>query len=201
MENSLVGIVGFTARFEDRAAVVWGTFFDVAARRTILKSALMLNSRSNWIGFTVSGLCLGLVVLAVLAAGSNDSGLGQVFSRVCHQQSDRCHHWFGAALPLCVRCIWIYLGLAFGHILFVYWKPDSGRVTRALIGLIGLMVLDVLLEKAGLYHNWFWSRGVTGFLFGAVVSHFTLLGLRELYCQFINQKTYVRTVFISGRTR
>jgi hypothetical protein len=34
-----------------------------------------------------------------------------------------------------------------------------------------------------------------------VVSHFTLLGLRELYCELINPITHVRSRFFSSRTR
>jgi len=161
----------------------------------------MEGKRGRWIGFAVSGLFLGLISFVVFIAFSDWLVLREIFSGICHQVPDRCYDIHGLPLPVCVRCIWIYLGLAIGHILFIYWKPETVRITRALVGVITLMILDVLLEKVGLYENWFWSRAVTGGLFGLIVSHFTLLGLRELYCEFTNPITYVRSKFFSGRTR
>ena len=128
-----------------------------------------------------------------MAATTGATYLEQVFGMVCHQFSDRCYQIQGVALPVCVRCVWIYLGLAVGHVVFVYWKPNAKRITQALIGVIGLMFLDVVLEMVGLYDNWFWSRAVTGCLFGFVLSHFTLLGLRELYLELIHSNSYVRS--------
>ena len=161
----------------------------------------MNDKRGKWIGFAISGLFLGLIALAVFVAYPGFPVLREFFSQICHQFSDRCYHIHGVALPVCVRCIWIYLGLAAGHVLFIYWKPETVRITRALIGVITLMILDVLLERLGLYENWFWSRAVTGGLFGLIVSYFTLLGLRELYSELTNPFTYVRSKFFSGRTR
>lgn len=161
----------------------------------------MQGNRRKWIGFAVSGLCFGLVILAVVSAWLGSEGIGFLFSGFCHQFSDRCYQIYGVALPVCVRCIWIYFGLAAGHILFLYWKPSTPGITRALIGVLGVMILDVLLEMVGFYENWFWSRALTGFLFGLVVSHFTLLGLQELYLELTNSKFYVRRKFFPGRTR
>jgi len=153
----------------------------------------MGNRGGSWIGYSISAVCLGLIGFVFYSAWSGAEFSSQLFRSVCHQFSDRCYHLNGVALPVCVRCIWIYLGLAAGHTLFIYWKPETKRITRCLIGVIALMVLDVVLENSGLYHNWFWSRAVTGLLFGLIVSHFTLLGLREIYIELTHSKTYVRS--------
>jgi uncharacterized membrane protein len=157
--------------------------------------------RGKWIGFGVSGLFVGLIGLAVFAP-STDSVLAKLFfSKVCHQLTDRSYHLHGIALPVCVRCIWIYAGFAIGHVLFLFWKPNNNRITQALIGVIALMIMDVGFELAGLYNNLFWTRAVSGFLFGLVVSRFTLLGLREIYCELSNPVTYVRSRFFKSGTR
>ena len=157
--------------------------------------------RGRWIGFAVSSLFFALIGLVVLSAFFQWESVQSGLSGFCHQFSDRCYQVHGVTLPICVRCVWIYLGLGVGHTLFLYWKPNSERISRALIGVIGLLILDVLLEMFGLYSNWFWTRTLTGFLFGLVLSHFTLIGLREIFFELLNPKSYVRRKFLSGRTR
>lgn len=179
----------------------YGIVFDVADVEAVKKNFGMAGETGKWVGFVVSGLCLGVILLVVSIPFLGIEGLGDVFSRFCHQFTDRCYHVNGLPLPVCVRCIWIYGGFAVGHILFLYWKPHLRRITQSLIGVIGLILLDVVLERLGLYHNLFWTRALTGFLFGLVVSHFTLLGLREIITELNNPFKYVRTKFFSGRTR
>lgn len=159
------------------------------------------DKKGRWVGIFVSSICVGMIALAIYAASGGPEWLGQVFRGFCHQFSDRCYHIDEVAMPVCVRCIWIYAGLAVGHTLFIFFIPRAERITRLLIGVIILMVLDVSLERIGLYHNWFWSRAVTGFLFGLVLSHFTLLGLSELYNKLSNRNSYVRSKFLTGRSR
>lgn len=178
-----------------------GLFFDVADIRGVKKNFWMAVERGKWVGFMVSGLCLAVIWLVVSIPDFGVEALSDVFSRFCHQFTDRCYQVNGVPLPVCVRCIWIYGGFAVGHILFLYWHPQMRRSSQALIGVIGLMLLDVGLERSGLYYNLFWTRMLTGFLFGFVVSHFTLLGLRELITELDNPFKYVRTKFFSGRTR
>lgn len=161
----------------------------------------MQDAQGRWIGYLVSGLCLALILVILFCALVPGEGVELFFSSFCHQFDDRCYHIQGVGLPVCVRCIWIYSGLMIGHILFIFWNPASRRITQALIGVIIFMILDVFLETLGLYQNWFWTRATTGFLFGLVVSHFTLLGLREIYSEPTNPINYVRSKFISSRTR
>ena len=157
--------------------------------------------RGNWIGFGITGFCFAVLGLAIFSVQYGSMISDPFFGRLCHQFNDRCYHINGVALPICVRCVWIYLGMAIGHSLFLFWKPESRRITRALVGVIALMFIDVMFERVGVYNNLFWTRALTGFLFGLIVSHFTLLGLRELYCELTNPITYVRSRFFSSRSR
>lgn len=161
----------------------------------------MVTNRGRWIGFTMSGCFIGLIALSVYSVVAGHEPLAEVFRMVCHQHPDRCYHLDGLPLPLCVRCIWIYFGFAAGHVVFIFWRPHLKRITQALIGVIILMLLDVSLEMLGVYSNLFWTRGLTGFLFGLTVSHFTLLGLRELYLELTNSKNYVRSKLFTFRSR
>ena len=160
----------------------------------------MDSNRGTWIGFTVSGLCFGMVILVVLSAVFSMETLAGGFAGFCHQIDDRCYQINGETLPICVRCAWIYFGLAVGHTLFLYWKPNEARISQALVGAIALMVFDVWFEFIGFYENSFGTRALTGFFFGLVLSHFTLLGLREIYCERFNPNSYVRRIFLQGRT-
>lgn len=152
----------------------------------------MVSNRGRWIGFAMSGCFMSLIALSVYSVVAGVEPLARVFSMVCHQHVDRCYHLGGLPLPICVRCVWIYFGFAVGHIVFIFWQPQLKRITQVLIGVIFLMFLDVFLEMIGVYHNVFWTRALTGFMFGLVVSNFTLLGLRELYLELTNSKNYVR---------
>ena len=161
----------------------------------------MEDNRGMWVGFLISSLCLAVIALVLYTPLMNSGALNQVFGRFCHQITDRCYDLEGTPLPVCVRCIWIYVGFAIGHTVFVFWKPQLIGMTRALIGVIALMMLDVALEWLGLYHNFFWTRALTGFLFCLVVSYFTLLGLREIVAELNNPFSYVRSKFLSSRPR
>ena len=173
--------------------MVPGFLFVIAEGKGAKETYLMESNKGRWIGFAISGCFLGLIAFSLLVAVTGHSELEGIFGMVCHQFTDRCYSIGGVPLPVCVRGVGIYFGLACGHTLFIFWKPNPDRITKALIGVIALMLLDVLFEFLGFYHNWFWTRALTGFLVGLTVSHFTLLGLRELYFEFTNTKSYVRS--------
>jgi uncharacterized membrane protein len=139
------------------------------------------HSRTERIAWVVSGLFLVLLGLAVLAAVPGFEPLRGLFSSACHQEPDRCYSLFGHPIGLCVRCFWIYLGLAAGHPMFAKLNVTEKNALRMVAVAAALMALDVGLETIGLYHNWKALRAATGGLFGFVVSWFTLRGLSELF--------------------
>jgi len=197
MENQyLAFLVGIPA-----PKLILGRVLSLQLLKAHKKIPGMQSNRSRWIGFAISGCFLGLIAFSIYIAVVGPTPLGGFFSSVCHQWADRCYHIHDVPLPVCVRCIWIYFGLALGHTLFIFWNPGTKRITRVLIGVIGLMFLDVVLEFIGFYSNWFWSRSITGFLFGLSVSYFTLLGLQELYFNFTNSNTHDRSKLFTYRSR
>ena len=106
-----------------------------------------------------------------------------LFSPVCHQKAERCIHVAGAPLPVCARCLGIYLG-AFAMAWALELLPPARRAIRrreataawALLVAAGLMGLDVAGRALA-----FWSHlpasALTGLAFGAA-----LLGWIESRC-------------------
>ncbi|MDB6109791.1 MAG: putative rane protein [Pedosphaera sp.] len=134
-------------------------------------------SRIAWLIFGFFIIWSGLAVAAALPGGS---WLHRLFSPTCHQAPERCYEFMGHPIGLCVRCLFIYLGLALGHPVFARWQLSEKNSLR-LLGTAGfLVVADVLLESMGLYDNCKSTRAVTGGLFGFACAWFTLRGLSEL---------------------
>jgi uncharacterized membrane protein len=137
-------------------------------------------AHTRQIAWLVSGFFMIWVSLAVASALPGNSWLHRLFSPACHQSPERSYHLLGHPVGLCVRCFWIYLGLALGHPAFAYLRISEKNSLR-LLGSAGfLVVADVLLESLGLYENWKAIRALTGGLFGFACAWFTLRGLNEL---------------------
>jgi uncharacterized membrane protein len=140
----------------------------------------VLTARTTPIAWLTSGFFFIWVGLAVAAALPGNAWLHRLFSTACHQVPERSYSLMGHPIGLCVRCVWIYLGLAVGHPAFAYLRISEKQSLR-LLGSAGfLVVVDVLLESVGLYDNWKPIRAVTGGLFGFACAWFTLRGLSEL---------------------
>jgi uncharacterized membrane protein len=87
--------------------------------------------------------------------------LDQWFGYQCHREPDRSLHLWGAVLPVCMRCLGIYLGLGLGAVVL---RPRLSvvalRVWVAAAAL--LMIADVAAYWIGLHHGWTASRLITG---------------------------------------
>jgi uncharacterized membrane protein len=134
--------------------------------------------RIAWIASASFALWAGL---AVLAAAPGCGWLRGLFTDGCHQIPSRCYFIDGRPIGLCVRCLWIYLGLAAGHQVFARFRVSEKAALRLLALAAGLMAADVLLEALGAYSDWRTARAATGGLSGFAVSWFTLRGLDELF--------------------
>ncbi len=57
---------------------------------------------------------LALALLWPLTSGwaAREEVLGPVWYFICHRIESRCYRWGGQALPLCVRCVGMFAGLA-----------------------------------------------------------------------------------------
>jgi len=117
------------------------------------------------------------------------------FSKTCHQMDDRSFHFFGYKFAVCSRCFSIYSGFLAGTIIY----PFINKITKIsfpkpffLIGSTVPVIADVILDKAGILHNTFLSRSVTGFLFGAVLPFYLIPGFVRFYYEV---NSYLRKKF------
>lgn len=96
-------------------------------------------------------------------------GIALFFSQLCHQDPNRSFVLAGATLPVCARCLALYLGGFVGiaaYPLLILCPRHGPRMTRFLIISFGLIALDVGLDVAGLWENTFITRSLTGAFFG-----------------------------------
>jgi uncharacterized membrane protein len=97
------------------------------------------------------------------------AGIALFFSQLCHQNPARSFVLAGATLPVCVRCLAMYLG---GFAGIAAYPALSFRVRqylpllRFLALTLGLMFMDISLDVTGLWRNTVLSRATTGALFG-----------------------------------
>ena len=96
-------------------------------------------------------------------------GMALFFSQLCHQNPQRSFVLAGTTLPVCARCLALYIGGFVGIAAY----PVGGfrwyqfqKITPFLLASLGLIVLDVGLDLAGLWRNTFFSRSLTGAVFG-----------------------------------
>ena len=119
--------------------------------------------------------------LAMAAAWPGWEWLRGLFMELCHQNPARCYSVAGQPAGLCVRCLWIYLGLAAGHLWYAWFPLREKLALRVMLAAAALMAADVGLETLGVYDNVKWIRAATGFFFGGSCAWFTLRGLSELF--------------------
>jgi len=99
-------------------------------------------------GLIVTAVLIGLspIILAMLPACGLKSLLGAWFSFQCHQDTDRGLRLLGAQIPVCARCLGLYLGLATGAAL---GRPRlSHRGLAIWLGIAAVVLVGhVLLAK------------------------------------------------------
>jgi uncharacterized membrane protein len=151
-----------------------------------LTYAVILSGTAAW---------CALIVLAPAAASSArfvqyGGILYAFFSPLCHQIDARSFHLFGGPLAVCARCFAIYTGFLSGAIAY----PLVGRLFRGvrpgrvfLIVALAPMVLDVILEAAGLYESSNALRAVTGGWFGVLLPFLIIPGAAEGISQLLTQ--------------
>ena len=136
---------------------------------------------SRRVAWVMAGVLLGLTLLALAGPWIGQPWLYQFFSVACHQMPDRCYSFDGHPTALCVRCLWLYFGLAVGHAVFGEWRLGEGAARRLLLASGGLLLADVALGLLRLRPDLPSVRAATGLLFGVACSWFTLRGLTELF--------------------
>ncbi len=87
--------------------------------------------------------------------------LDQWFGYQCHREPGRSFHLWGAMLPVCMRCLGIYLGLGLGALVL---RPRLSVVALRIwvAGAAALMLADVGTYWLGVQGGWSVSRLLTG---------------------------------------
>ncbi len=116
---------------------------------------------------------LFLANLAVLAAWPLLSGsavrsaAAPMYAALCHQQPERCYHVGGEPLPVCARCLGLWLGLFLAAALAALaWLPAGAWRRTVACALLGWLVLSWLVGR-WLPAGWHLERTVAGLAGGA----------------------------------
>lgn len=106
-----------------------------------------------------------------------------LFHFTCHQFPQRCYWLFDYQLPVCVRCLGIYLGAFLGLLImpiFMHIKSSKFPSKWWLILCFLPIGIDGISSTIHLYSSPHWLRLITGLLCGGVAMLFILPGLNEL---------------------
>jgi uncharacterized membrane protein len=124
--------------------------------------------------------CIGILAAPLLKhAGWTQSAdmLYSFFSRVCHQDDARSFHVEGEKIGVCIRCSAIYFGFFLGLITL----PLSRALKRKNVPAMGFflfavlpMVVDAVLNAAGIHASTPMTRVITGALFGISMPWFVV---------------------------
>jgi uncharacterized membrane protein len=88
--------------------------------------------------------------------------LDPLYSWLCHRQPERCYELGGGPIPVCARCLGVWLGLAAMALIALFWSP--WRLRTGLF-LLAWMVVSWLLGR-WLPQAWHAERTVAGFAGG-----------------------------------
>jgi uncharacterized membrane protein len=144
--------------------------------------------------FLVALWCAGILAAPLLAHAGMHRGADMVYSvysRICHQNDASSFHVEGEKFGVCIRCSAIYFGFLMG---LLFMLP-LGAVTQPripkpmlMIAVILPMVVDAVLNDAGLHASTTMTRVATGLLFGGVMPWCIVPLLIEACLQLIHKK-------------
>jgi uncharacterized membrane protein len=145
----------------------------------------------------LSGTVAWCVLIVLAPAASSTAGfaafggiLYAFFSPLCHQLEARSFHLFGGPLAVCGRCSAIYFGFLSGTIAYPFAR-DLLRGARPgrmfLLVAVAPMLLDVVLEVAGIHVSSNAMRAVTGAWFGTLLPFLVIPGAVEGVSQLLTK--------------
>lgn len=121
------------------------------------------------------------------------------FSPLCHQEEARSFSIAGSQIAVCSRCSMIYAGFAAGVLAYPFIRRISNINSPPLWLLIIpvlLLVIDVVIDNAGILKNSFLTRSVTGFAIGFALTFFLIPGFIRFFFElstFFGNKAGERT--------
>ena len=129
-----------------------------------------------------SGICCAAILLfpwlVLWEEAAAALSIRVLFSHICHQDPQRSLSLAGIVLPVCTRCLALYLGGFLGVLLVPLVRGHSdwllGR-RALLLGPLLLTGLDAGLDLAGLWTSTLWSRAATGGLAGSALGLYAVL--------------------------
>lgn len=117
--------------------------------------------------------CLGILVTPFLhEAGPAGREAAVVltawYGHVCHQFDSRSFHADGEKFPVCARCMSIYLAFFTGALVVPLLRRSRRPLpVRTILAVaVAPMVIDVLLDAAGLHGSNYTTRAISGAWFG-----------------------------------
>ena len=133
-----------------------------------------------------SGICCAAILLfpwlVLWGEAAAALSIRVLFSHICHQDPQRSLSLAGIVLPVCTRCLALYLGGFLGVLLVPLVRGHSdwllGR-RALLLGPLLLTGLDAGLDLAGLWTSTLWSRAATGGMAGSALGLYATLFLES----------------------
>ena len=146
------------------------------------------------------GICCTAILLfpCLVLQGKAAAALSiqYVFSHVCHQDPQRSLSLANVFLPVCNRCLVLYLGGFLGVLLAVLVRSRSvWFLSRPslLLGPLLLTGLDASLDLAGVWSSTLWSRTATGGAAGLVLGLYLTLFQESQPVGLCNNKVGIAT--------
>jgi uncharacterized membrane protein len=111
-------------------------------------------------------------------------------SAICHQIPGRSFQYHGHPLAVCSRCTGMYAGFLLGLLVLPLFRAlkDPRFPPREFLLLSAVPVsVDFLLGLAGLWQNTFFSRTLTGALFGFATAFYFFPGFVATFSEYRSQ--------------
>lgn len=114
--------------------------------------------------------------------------IANLYSTVCHQQSEKCISIVGMQLLVCARCTGIYFGALLSAVIVLFFSVI--RIDeRILLTSLLIVLADVLLVPLGVYNYSKTISFVAGLLFGASI-YLYLIGEFEKFFFTSNKNAF-----------
>ena len=132
---------------------------------------------------------VALLVAAPVLPGLAAAVVYGVGSFICHQLPERSFHFAGFQLPVCARCLGIYVGVSVG-VTYVWMQAAGRRMVPALqprtargLGALAATptLLTVALEATGVWSPSNLTRAIAGLPLGALVGLVVMNALATLH--------------------